>query len=76
MVHPNDHVNKGQSSNDTFPTVMHIAAVTELLQTTIPGLKHLHDELRAKSAAFDHIIDFIEGRTDGLVNPDALKVHR
>ena len=61
MVHPNDHVNKGQSSNDTFPTVMHIAAVTELLQTTIPGLKHLHDELRAKSAAFDHIIKI--GRT-------------
>ena len=61
MVHPNDHVNKGQSSNDTFPTVMHIAAVTALLQPTIPGLKHLHDELRAKSAAFDHIIKI--GRT-------------
>jgi hypothetical protein len=41
-VHPNDHVNKGQSSNDTFPSVMHIAGVTEIQQTLIPGLQKLH----------------------------------
>jgi len=40
-VHPNDHVNKGQSSNDTFPTVMHIAAVTEIHERLLPGLKKL-----------------------------------
>lgn len=42
VVHPNDHVNKGQSSNDTFPTVMHIAAVTEIHERLLPGLKKLH----------------------------------
>ena len=42
VVHPNDHVNKGQSSNDTFPTVMHIAGVTEIHQVLLPGMRKLH----------------------------------
>jgi hypothetical protein len=42
MVHPNDHVNKGQSSNDTFPSVMHIAAVTEVHHVLLPQLEALH----------------------------------
>jgi fumarate hydratase class II len=42
MVHPNDHVNKGQSSNDTFPTVMHIAAVSEIHTRLLPSLEQLH----------------------------------
>ena len=41
-MHPNDHVNKGQSSNDTFPSVMHIAGATEVVSTLIPSLKELH----------------------------------
>lgn len=41
-VHPNDHVNKGQSSNDTFPSVMHIAGATEVVSTLLPSLKELH----------------------------------
>jgi len=44
-VHPNDHVNKGQSSNDTFPTVMHIAAVMEIKDRLVPGMKKLHVRL-------------------------------
>src|SRR5271170_5302647 len=46
-VHPNDHVNMGQSSNDSFPTAMHIAAVQEVVHTLIPALKHLHKALAA-----------------------------
>ncbi len=42
VVHPNDHVNKGQSSNDTFPTVMHIAGVTEIHNILLPGMRKLH----------------------------------
>jgi hypothetical protein len=42
LVHPNDHVNKGQSSNDTFPSVMHIAAATEINNILLPGLEALH----------------------------------
>jgi len=60
-VHPNDHVNRSQSSNDTFPTVMHIAVVTEISNTLIPALTELRDALEAKSKAFDHIIKI--GRT-------------
>ncbi|KAJ8084148.1 fumarase fum1 [Marasmius tenuissimus] len=60
-VHPNDHVNMSQSSNDTFPTAMHVAAVTELHQSLIPALTELRDALEAKSKAFDHIIKI--GRT-------------
>lgn len=61
MVHPNDDVNRSQSSNDTFPTVMHIAAVTEANQRLIPNLKCLTDALRKKSEEFSDIVKI--GRT-------------
>lgn len=60
-VHPNDHVNRSQSSNDTFPTAMHIAAVTEINHNLIPALTELRDALDAKAKAFDKIIKI--GRT-------------
>jgi len=60
-VHPNDHVNMGQSSNDSFPTAMHIAAVTELRSHLLPALAHLREALEAKTAAFSKIIKI--GRT-------------
>lgn len=60
-VHPNDHVNMSQSSNDTFPTVMHIAAVLSITQRLIPSLEALHKSVDAKSKEFDHIIKI--GRT-------------
>jgi fumarate hydratase class II len=60
-VHPNDHVNRAQSSNDTFPTAMHVAAVEETHHRLLPALKHLRDALDAKRAAFDDLIKI--GRT-------------
>src|ERR1700709_7404 len=60
-LHPNDDVNKSQSSNDTFPTAMHIAAYKMLLETTIPGIEALKNTLAAKSAAFMHVVKI--GRT-------------
>lgn len=51
-VHPNDHVNRGQSSNDSFPTAMHIAAGVEIHRELLPALKHLHTALAAKADAF------------------------
>ncbi|CAM4112173.1 class II fumarate hydratase [Palleronia rufa] len=60
-VHPNDHCNMGQSSNDTFPTAMHIAAATTVRDTLLPGLTMLADELEAKAEAFADIIKI--GRT-------------
>ena len=60
-IHPNDHVNKSQSSNDTFPTAMHIATVLELENRLLPSLKVLHGELENKSREFDSIIKI--GRT-------------
>ncbi|MFW5833594.1 MAG: class II fumarate hydratase [Pseudomonadota bacterium] len=60
-VHPNDHVNMGQSSNDTFPTAMHIAAAEEASNRLIPALQHLEAALRAKEEAFAPIIKI--GRT-------------
>ncbi|XP_029600493.1 fumarate hydratase, mitochondrial isoform X3 [Salmo trutta] len=60
-VHPNDHVNKSQSSNDTFPTAMHIAAAKEIHEVLLPGLQHLHDALHAKAVEFKDIIKI--GRT-------------
>ncbi len=60
-VHPNDHVNMGQSSNDTFPTAMHIAAAQEIAHRLIPALKVLHAGLDAKATAFADIIKI--GRT-------------
>lgn len=60
-IHPNDHVNRSQSSNDTFPTAMHIAAVEEIHRSLIPALKHLEKALHAKS---DEWMDIIKiGRT-------------
>ena len=60
-VHPNDDVNKSQSSNDTFPTAMHIAAYKILIDVTLPGLRTLRDTLKAKSKEFMHIVKI--GRT-------------
>jgi len=60
-VHPNDHCNMSQSSNDTFPTAMHVSAVTEIVNSLLPALKELRDALDAKAQAFDKIIKI--GRT-------------
>jgi fumarate hydratase class II len=60
-VHPNDHVNMGQSSNDTFPTAMHIAAVEEIHHKLLPALEKLYAGLKNKSAEFKDIIKI--GRT-------------
>jgi len=60
-VHPNDHVNMSQSSNDTYPTAMHIAAAEQVVHDLIPALKHLHAALDAKAKAWDGIIKI--GRT-------------
>ena len=60
-VHPNDHCNMSQSSNDTFPTVMHVAAVRQIDQLLLPALEHLHGELEAKAKAFGKTIKI--GRT-------------
>jgi fumarate hydratase class II len=61
FIHPNDDVNKSQSSNDTFPTAMHIAAYKMLLETTIPGIEKLRDTLDAKSKQFMQVVKI--GRT-------------
>ena len=60
-VHPNDHVNMSQSSNDTYPTAMHIAAAEQVVHDLIPALKHLHKALVAKQEEFKDIIKI--GRT-------------
>jgi len=60
-VHPNDHVNRGQSSNDSFPTVMHIAAVEAVQQHLIPALRTLHASVAARAAEWDDIVKV--GRT-------------
>lgn len=60
-VHPNDHVNMGQSSNDTFPTAMHIAAATEIKARLLPAIDRLETALDAKAKAWDHIVKI--GRT-------------
>ncbi|GMV78011.1 MAG: fumarate hydratase class II [Chitinophagaceae bacterium] len=61
FIHPNDDVNKSQSSNDTFPTAMHIAAYKMLIETTIPGIEKLRDTLQEKSKAFMNVVKI--GRT-------------
>jgi fumarate hydratase class II len=61
IVHPNDDVNKSQSSNDTFPTAMHIAAYQMLMEVTIPGIEALRDTLQAKSEDFMGVVKI--GRT-------------
>jgi len=60
-IQPNDDVNKSQSSNDTFPTGMHIAAYKKIVETTIPGVKQLRDTLSEKSKAFKNVVKI--GRT-------------
>jgi fumarate hydratase class II len=60
-VHPNDHVNMGQSSNDTFPTAMHIATVSEIHKTLLPSAMHLLEALTGKAEAFRDIVKI--GRT-------------
>jgi fumarate hydratase class II len=60
-LHPNDDVNKSQSSNDTFPTAMHIAAYKILVETTIPGIEKLRDTLAAKSRQYMNVVKI--GRT-------------
>lgn len=61
FLHPNDDVNKSQSSNDTFPTAMHIAAYKILMEVTIPGIKKLRDTLAEKSRQFMQVVKI--GRT-------------
>jgi len=61
VLHPNDDVNKSQSSNDTFPTAMHIAAYTMITETTLPGLKQLRDRLSEKSEKYMGVVKI--GRT-------------
>lgn len=61
FIHPNDDVNKSQSSNDTYPTAMHIAAYKRLMETTVPGVEKLRDTLKAKSERFANVVKI--GRT-------------
>jgi len=60
-IHPNDDVNKSQSSNDTFPTAMHISLYKKIIEKTIPGLEYMRDELEKKSKAFKKVVKI--GRT-------------
>jgi fumarate hydratase class II len=60
-IQPNDDVNKSQSSNDTFPTGMHIAAYKKIVETTIPGVEQLRDTLKTKAEAFQDVVKI--GRT-------------
>ncbi len=61
VIHPNDDVNKSQSSNDTYPTGMHIAAYKMIVETTIPGVEQLRDTLKAKSESLMNVVKI--GRT-------------
>ena len=60
-VHPNDHVNMGQSSNDVIPTAIHVSAYLEVVETLLPGLEHLQKTIEAKAPTVDHVIK--TGRT-------------
>ena len=60
-IHPNDHVNHGQSSNDVIPTTIHLAAIDSIVHRLLPGLRHLHRALAEKSQAFSSVIKI--GRT-------------
>ena len=60
-IHPNDHVNMGQSTNDTFPTAIHVAVAYEIQNQLLPALKRLHESLQAKAEAWDQVIKI--GRT-------------
>ncbi len=61
FIHPNDDVNKSQSSNDTFPTGMHIAVYKKIIETTIPGVEALRDTLKQKTVDFKNVVKI--GRT-------------
>jgi fumarate hydratase, class II len=61
VLHPNDDVNKSQSSNDTFPTAMHIAAYKMIVETTLPGIEKLRDTLHAKAEKYMQVVKI--GRT-------------
>lgn len=61
FIHPNDDVNKSQSSNDTYPTGMHIACYKKVVEVTLPGVRKLRDELKRKSEAFMDVVKI--GRT-------------
>lgn len=60
-IHPNDHVNRGQSSNDVIPTAIHVSGLATIVQETIPALEHLQKALEAKSREFDDVVKI--GRT-------------
>src|SRR5207253_4847971 len=60
-VHPNDHVNLGQSSNDVFPSSVHLAALTEITERLLPALDRLQASLAAKAEAFEDVVK--AGRT-------------
>lgn len=60
-IHPNDHVNLGQSSNDVFPTAIHVAALDALTNALLPALRHLHARLESKAEEFDDVVKI--GRT-------------
>src|SRR4030095_16653748 len=60
-VHPNDHVNLGQSSNDVIPTVLHLSAAVEIKNQLLPALRHLAEALERKALEFDGVIK--SGRT-------------
>ena len=63
-VHPNDHINMSQSSNDTYPTAMHVACAEEVQHRLLPALRHLHKALDTKAEAWSDIIKI--GRTHTL----------
>ena len=60
-IHPNDHVNMGQSSNDVIPTAIHVSAYLEIVEKLLPALKHLHETIVKKSADYDQVVK--TGRT-------------
>ena len=66
---PNDDVNKSQSSNDTFPTGMHIAAYKMVIETTLPGVKHLRNSLDAKATAFKDVVKNWTYSPNGCYSP-------
>ncbi|MGI9471194.1 MAG: class II fumarate hydratase [Rubripirellula sp.] len=61
LIHPNDHVNMGQSTNDTFPTAIHVATAMQIQESLIPALKRMHESLLEKAKAWDKVIKI--GRT-------------
>lgn len=70
-VHPNDHVNRSQSSNDTFPTAMHVAVALEIQQCLLPGLREIHNSLDEKRVEFNDVIKI--GRTHTQVGKSSCR---